>query len=128
VQAGATGCSEIVHFRGSLATLVTVEVVPENGVEPSRSCDHWILSPARLPVPPLGHGGQNNTMARRASNCVFRKSIQQRRQHVIAKMKFELLHSPEMLLACRTAGLNDLVLRAHKSGQIVALYFFSNGL
>jgi hypothetical protein len=33
-------------------------VVPENGVEPSRPCGHRILSPARLPVPPLGHGGK----------------------------------------------------------------------
>jgi hypothetical protein len=31
-------------------------LVPENGVEPSRPCGHRILSPARLPVPPLGHG------------------------------------------------------------------------
>jgi hypothetical protein len=22
------------------------------GIEPSSSCEHWILSPARLPVPP----------------------------------------------------------------------------
>src|SRR3990172_8898548 len=28
-------------------------VVPEEGVEPSRPCGHGILSPARLPVPPL---------------------------------------------------------------------------
>src|SRR6476660_1605463 len=26
--------------------------VPAEGIEPTRSCDHWILSPARLPVPP----------------------------------------------------------------------------
>ncbi len=32
-------------------------LVPENGVEPSRPCGHRILSPARLPVPPLGHNG-----------------------------------------------------------------------
>src|SRR6266516_1916031 len=25
---------------------------PADGLEPTRSCDHWILSPARLPVPP----------------------------------------------------------------------------
>src|SRR5258706_5731289 len=34
-------------------------LVPEEGVEPTRPCDHRILSPARLPVPPLGHGEQN---------------------------------------------------------------------
>src|SRR5512145_1615841 len=28
-------------------------LVPEEGVEPSRPCGHGILSPARLPVPPL---------------------------------------------------------------------------
>src|SRR6476660_153348 len=26
--------------------------MPAEGIEPTRSCDHWILSPARLPVPP----------------------------------------------------------------------------
>ena len=26
--------------------------VPAEGIEPTRSCDHWILSPARLPIPP----------------------------------------------------------------------------
>jgi hypothetical protein len=53
------------HWQQSRPSIRTQQeggkVVPENGVEPSRSCDHWILSPARLPVPPLGHGGQNNT-------------------------------------------------------------------
>src|SRR4030042_37025 len=28
-------------------------LVPEEGVEPSRPCGHGVLSPARLPVPPL---------------------------------------------------------------------------
>ncbi len=27
-------------------------MVPTEGVEPTRPCGHWILSPARLPVPP----------------------------------------------------------------------------
>ena len=27
--------------------------VPKVGLEPTRSCDHWILNPARLPIPPL---------------------------------------------------------------------------
>jgi hypothetical protein len=31
------------------------DLVPEEGVEPTRPCGHRILSPARLPVPPLGH-------------------------------------------------------------------------
>jgi hypothetical protein len=26
--------------------------VPAEGLEPTRPCGHWILSPARLPVPP----------------------------------------------------------------------------
>src|ERR1700682_3281141 len=36
---------------GVNAQLSTSEV-PAEGLEPTRSCDHWILSPARLPVPP----------------------------------------------------------------------------
>ena len=27
--------------------------VPEVGLEPTRPCGHWILNPARLPIPPL---------------------------------------------------------------------------
>jgi site-specific DNA recombinase len=30
--------------------------VPGVGIEPTRSCDHWILNPARLPIPPPGRG------------------------------------------------------------------------
>ena len=29
--------------------------MPEVGVEPTRAEAHWILSPARLPIPPLRH-------------------------------------------------------------------------
>jgi hypothetical protein len=32
------------------------EMVPEIGIEPTRTEVRWILSPLRLPVPPLGHG------------------------------------------------------------------------
>src|SRR5207302_9291199 len=32
--------------------LPLAEGLPAKGIEPSHSCDHWILSPARLPVPP----------------------------------------------------------------------------
>ena len=28
-------------------------LVPEGGLEPPRGCPHWILNPARLPIPPL---------------------------------------------------------------------------
>ena len=30
-------------------------MVPKERLELSRCCHHWILSPARLPVPPLRH-------------------------------------------------------------------------
>ena len=30
--------------------------VPEVGLEPTRPCGHWILNPARLPIPPLRFG------------------------------------------------------------------------
>ena len=30
-------------------------MVPKVGIEPTRGCPHGILSPARLPVPPLRH-------------------------------------------------------------------------
>ena len=33
-------------------------MVPETGVEPARDCSHGILSPGRLPIPPLRHKGR----------------------------------------------------------------------
>ena len=42
------GLSEIVNDTNLLK-----EKMPEDGVEPSRGCPHWILNPARLPIPPL---------------------------------------------------------------------------
>ena len=32
-----------------------VFVVPWVGIEPTLCCQNWILNPARLPIPPLGH-------------------------------------------------------------------------
>ena len=29
-----------------------MQLIPAAGVEPARPCGHWILSPARLPIPP----------------------------------------------------------------------------
>ena len=31
------------------------KLVPKAGIEPARYCYHRILSPARLPIPPLRH-------------------------------------------------------------------------
>ena len=31
--------------------------MPRAGIEPARYCYHWCLRPARLPIPPPGHGG-----------------------------------------------------------------------
>jgi hypothetical protein len=39
-------------------------MVPEEGVEPTRPCGHRILSPARLPVPPLRVGNSKITRRR----------------------------------------------------------------
>src|SRR5881392_3446885 len=41
-------------FYAKCANLCSFELrnLPAEGLEPTRSCDHWILSPARLPVPP----------------------------------------------------------------------------
>src|SRR6266567_3321778 len=45
--------SEDVVFKCRRSVPLKVEArVPAEGLEPTRSFDHWILSPARLPVPP----------------------------------------------------------------------------
>ena len=46
--------------KGQYAPLCIV--VPEEGLEPSRPCGHWILNPARLPIPPLRHGFYRNNL------------------------------------------------------------------
>ena len=37
---------------GSFLDEGTVDGLPAEGLEPTRPCGHWILSPARLPIPP----------------------------------------------------------------------------
>src|SRR5437870_8985218 len=44
-RCAAHGCAADSEVPSSLG-------LPAEGIEPTRSCDHWILSPARLPVPP----------------------------------------------------------------------------
>ena len=39
-----------------LPTALPRDMVPETGVEPARDRSHGILSPGRLPIPPLRHG------------------------------------------------------------------------
>ena len=41
-----------------LPTALPRDMVPETGVEPARDCSHGILSPGRLPIPPLRHKGR----------------------------------------------------------------------
>jgi hypothetical protein len=43
------GCQTI--LIGSFAACNSL-TLPTEGVEPTRPCGHWILSPARLPIPP----------------------------------------------------------------------------
>jgi hypothetical protein len=38
--------------HGLVMGVMPNENLPAEGLEPTRSCDHWILSPARLPIPP----------------------------------------------------------------------------
>ena len=52
-----------------------------------------------------------------------RQPINQRRQHVFAEVTLKLFHGPEVLPACRTPGLHDLVFRAHERRKVVSLNF-----
>src|SRR5438876_12167420 len=47
------------------------ELVPAEGLEPTRSCDHWILSPARLPFRHAGvsKGSERIRTSQRSSNA-----------------------------------------------------------
>ena len=51
-------CENAINF---LWQEMWLDGLPAEGLEPTRSCDHWILSPARLPIPPrrrLGTGAK----------------------------------------------------------------------
>ena len=41
--------------KDPIAEVLTVRMVPEARLELARCCQRWILSPLRLPIPPLGH-------------------------------------------------------------------------
>ena len=54
-------------LQGSNAQCPTLNVqidLPAEGLEPTRPCGHWILSPARLPVPPRRRGQEHTHFAR----------------------------------------------------------------
>ncbi len=47
------------RYAGKILIFAGVSfIVPEVGLEPTRGCPHRILSPARLPIPPLRQGGR----------------------------------------------------------------------
>src|SRR5579862_6309275 len=50
-------------------------VVPRKGLEPSRLLGHWHLKPARLPIPPPGHGAASYGSVARLSNCISATEI-----------------------------------------------------
>ena len=58
------------------------EPVPTEGIEPTRPCGHWILSPARLPIPPRRLFYEEAT-----TNPFATKRKRQRRQPAILKQK-----------------------------------------
>lgn len=39
-------------IKGQILLLGCLQRLPAVGVEPTHSCEYWILSPARLPIPP----------------------------------------------------------------------------
>ncbi len=46
--------------------------VPEVGLEPTRPEGHWILSPARLPIPPLRRLSSGKFNSMKLKNQIFR--------------------------------------------------------
>src|SRR5206468_9627153 len=48
-----------------LTSELRLNALPAEGLEPTRPCGHWILSPARLPIPPRRRGQEHTHFARR---------------------------------------------------------------
>ena len=63
--------ARLLPYRSATSTYL----VPMVGVEPTRPCGHWILSPARLPIPPHRHKMLEDyePSARQKSNFIFQR-------------------------------------------------------
>ncbi len=57
-------CLPYCHPLPTMAKKAYKSKVPEGGLEPPRPCGHWILNPARLPIPPLRHPLHRNNLRR----------------------------------------------------------------
>src|ERR1700719_1059997 len=99
-----------------------LEGVPAEGLEPTRSCDHWILSPARLPVPPRRRrtGAKEyelhteaQTLPTRSSGCKLRGGPKTSRR-IIA------LRRPAVDLS--SAGMFVSVCSGFKIGRVAIAY------
>jgi hypothetical protein len=54
--------------------------LPAEGLEPTRPCGHWILSPARLPIPPRRLLERTGQYCLRAEAQVKRRKLDSRRR------------------------------------------------
>ena len=94
--------------------------LPAEGLEPTRSCDHWILSPARLPFRHAGAFGNGakeyelpaeaQTFPTRSSGCKLRGGPKISRK-IIASRKSDVDLSSVATLILVSAGL-EIVCRA----------------
>src|ERR1017187_176611 len=85
--------------RASCLRRAIERLVPTEGIEPTRPCGHWILSPARLPVPPR----------RQQFNCKYL-------QLIYPRYKFYL--QPEFctrILSGRTDAMTDTLYRVSEN-------------
>jgi hypothetical protein len=75
------------NVERSRLNIPTSKNLPAEGLEPTRSCDHWILSPARLPIPPRRRW-ESETTNPRAKLKRFRSvaaSLREARQLILAQ-------------------------------------------
>src|SRR6266404_8701439 len=77
----AFSCSENTTLAAFCKTRPDTGDLPAEGLEPTRSCDHWILSPARLPFRHAGvlEGAKEyelraeaQTLPTKSSGCMLR--------------------------------------------------------
>ncbi len=84
-------------------------MVPEVGLEPTHSKEYWILSPARLPIPPLRH--RRSYPNRLAKGITSAGILATKRQKVKADMRQEKSLTHQVIL---------LYLPLDKSGGAIA--------
>ena len=132
-------CFKLLKYSVKIQQQQRLEV-PAEGIEPTHPCEYWILSPARLPVPPrrqlsfssiFAYSAKGASFSRRRAEadaeCIRQKTLLERHSReaiglspremsnfIAAKSKLGLLCSSDGFLVSHE-------LRHHRQGEVISI-------